>query len=142
MWCEEDDVRTMALLIGVAFVGLGIAGLVAPNVLGALGEHATTPVGLWVVALTRLGIGTVLYVAARAARHPSALHLLGALFIVSGVITPFFGTHARVIAEALLSGGPGRLRLWSLAIAALGAFIAYTVSDNRRAAYRPLRTLP
>jgi hypothetical protein len=130
--------KTLARLIGLLFIGLGIAGLVDPGVLINIGRHGATPVGLWIVALTRVAIGAVLYTAARAARTPTALRVLGALFIVSGVITPFFGVEqARAVVDAVLAGGSQPLRLWSVLIAGLGAFIAYTVSDGRRVAYRP-----
>ncbi len=135
--------KALAFLIGLAFVGLGTAGLVDPGVFIGMGRAATTPLGLWLVALSRLGIGAVLYVAARAARTPTALRVLGALFIVSGVVTPFVGVEpARTFVENVTVNGSAPMRFWSVVLAALGAFIAYSVSDDRRAACLPASSAP
>lgn len=135
--------RTLAFLIGLVFVCLGTVGLVAPGALVAVAHQSATPLGLWVVALIRCGIGAVLYGAGRSARHPTALRLIGALFIVTGIITPFFGSqHARAIVDTWATADKNLLRLWGAAIVALGVFTAYTVSDRRRVAYRPVRSFP
>src|SRR5690349_5976366 len=81
---QEVEMKALAVLIGLLLTVLGIATLVAPALLVGIGHHAATPVGLWLVAVARLAIGAVLYNAAKTARTPTALRILGSLFIASG----------------------------------------------------------
>ncbi len=130
--------KPLALLIGLSMVALGAVCLVNPVTLVAIARHAATPIGLFVVAFVRLVVGVILYSAARFARTPTALRILGSLFILAGIVTPFFGTaRAREIVDTWLLDGPVPLRVWGVFVAALGVFIAYTISDSRRTEIRP-----
>jgi hypothetical protein len=50
-------VKTLALLVGATVIALGVVGPVAPGVLVTIGRASVTPVGLYVVAVVRVGIG-------------------------------------------------------------------------------------
>ena len=127
--------RPLALLIGLAFIAIGLAGVIHPDFIVAVAHRVASPGGLFIVAAIRVGIAVVLGLAARAARTPTALRLLAALFLISGVITPFLSPETALsVFDAFATRVS--LRLWSAAVVALGAFIAYTVSDGRRAVYR------
>lgn len=138
---KEDNVRSLALLIGLVVTAVGVVGIVVPDALIVFGRHAATPVGLYLVAVVRVGIGLVLVRAARAARTPTALRVLGGIIFISGLITPFFGAdRARAVLDWWSAHGSAFLRLWSVVAVVLGLFIMYAVSDGRRAAYRHARS--
>lgn len=123
-----------ALLVGFFIVGFGLVGLVTPHGLLTLVAPLLSPVGLWVAAVLRVGIGLVLVSAAPASRAPAPLRALGFVVLVAGLVTPFFGVErARGIVAWWTSQGEGVVRLWTSVAVALGAFVVYAVAPRRRA---------
>lgn len=120
--------KSLALLVGLLIVGLGLVGVVTPGVLVTIGQHSVTPAGLYVVAALRVIIGLVLLGASSASRMPRTLRFLGIVALVAGVMTPFLGVErARAIMNWLLAPGPVVLRLWALLAIAFGSFIIHVV---------------
>ncbi len=78
-------------LFGMAFVALGIAGIVSPPRLFALVSRWQSQAGLYVTAGVRVLLGGALLVAASESRAPLYLKLFGAVALAAGVATPFFG---------------------------------------------------
>ena len=125
--------KTLTLIIGVAVIALGVAGLVAPGVLVTIGREAVTPVGLYVVAVARVAIGLLLIGAAPASRTPRSLRVLGAIVVLGGLLTPVLGIgRARAILDWWSALGPAYLRLPAVIALAFGAFIACAVGGSPR----------
>jgi hypothetical protein len=128
-------VKSLAILVGLLIVALGLVGIVAPGVLVTLGLHAVTPVGLYVVAALRVVIGLVLLGASSASRMPRTLRVCGIVALAAGLTTPFLGVErARVIMNWWLAGAPLVMRLWALLAVAFGSFLIYAVAGRRLSA--------
>jgi hypothetical protein len=126
-------VRSLALIVAVFIMLVGVAGVLAPESLLTLAGYAVTPVGLYVVAAVRVGIGLVLILAAAISRAPRTLRALGAVALVAGLTTPFFGAErARAILDWQLSQGTVLLRIGAGLALAIGGFIAFAVAAGRR----------
>ena len=80
--------KSLSLLVALFIVGAGVAGIVAPDRLLAIGQAVVTPGGLYAIGALRVGIGIVLLLAAPGARLPNTLRVLGAVSFVSGLATP------------------------------------------------------
>jgi hypothetical protein len=128
-------VKSLALLVGLLIVALGLVGIVAPGVLVTIGRHSVTPVGLYVVAALRVVIGLVLLGASSASRMPRTLRVCGIVALVGGLATPFLGVErAHAIMNWWLAAAPMVMRLWAVFAATFGGFIIYAVVSRRRAA--------
>jgi hypothetical protein len=125
----------LALLVGMLIVAEGILGIAAPDpFLKAVRSFQTTPV-IYLAAAIRLVFGVVLVRAAPTSRAPRVLRVFGYLMVIGGLLTPFVGGQAaRVILDWWSAGGPGLVRVWAAAAAALGIFIVYLVAPKRRLA--------
>jgi hypothetical protein len=123
-------VKTLALIVAVAIIALGVAGLVAPGVLVSIGRVAVTPVGLYVVAVLRVAIGLLLIRVAPASRTPRTLRVLGAMVVVAGLLTPFMGEPARAMLDWWSSVGTAYLRLAAALAIGFGGFIVYAVGGS------------
>ena len=133
--------KSAAMLVGLLMLVLGVLGVLVPDTFLLIGRRAATPVGLYVTALARVGIGLVLIQAAPASRAPLGLRVLGAMTFVAGLVTPLFGVErARAYLDWWAAQGPGVLRLWALVMVAFGVFVAYAVTDGHRAALRRARS--
>lgn len=127
--------RLLAVLIGLIIAALGILGMAAPTVLLDTTEFALTQVGLYVAAALRVAFGIVLIAAAPVSRLPRTVRILGILFIVAGVITPFVGVErARAIVDWWTVQGPIFMRAWAAIAVVLGVFIICAFSSRRLAA--------
>jgi hypothetical protein len=127
--------KLLASLVGVFFIFIGVAGMSRPVDLMAIGYHLLTPVGLYVVAALRIGIGLVLVLAASASRTPNILRILGAMILVEGVATAFVGVdRARAMLDWWTAQGSVFNRLPYCVAIAIGGFVTYVVAARRRAA--------
>ena len=124
-----------AVLIGVLIMAQGVLGLASPAMLaGVVGTIQLPPV-VYFAAVFRVLFGIVLLLAARGSRAPKSLRGVGALLLVVGLLTPFFGIRvARWVLAWWAEGGPGVIRVWAGALLLAGAFIAYASIPDRRAA--------
>lgn len=122
-----QGMRVVGLAFGVLMVVLGIIGIVAPSWWLAIALAFDTPLGLYVAAVLRLGMGAALLLAASHSRMPRTLPALGIVILVAGIITPFFGVErARRVIEWW--AGTGFLRAWGVFAVALGVFLIWVVS--------------
>jgi hypothetical protein len=87
-------VRSFALVVAGVVVVLGVAGVVIPDIVIATGRYLVSPSGLYAAAAFRVGVGLVLILAARESLAPGILRAIGAVVLVGGVATPFFGVEA------------------------------------------------
>jgi hypothetical protein len=122
-------VRFAALLIGIFVMTAALVGIVAPSQLIAIGRHVATPAGLYTIAILRVGIGLVLIGASRASRARGALRVIGAMVVVAGLATPWFGTdRANAVVNWVSGQGPMLIRLGAGVVLAFGGFITYAVA--------------
>jgi hypothetical protein len=127
--------RWLAILVGLIIAALGILGIAAPTTLLDATGFALTKTGLYVAAALRVVFGLVLIAAAAASRLPKTLRVLGALIVVAGVITPFFGLErARAMVDWWSAQGPLFMRAWAALAVIFGLFIVYAVTPRRPAA--------
>ena len=62
--------RSLALVVAVVVVVLGVAAVVIPDIVIATGRHLVSRSGLYAAAAFRVGVGLVLILAARESRAP------------------------------------------------------------------------
>jgi hypothetical protein len=130
---EESITTSLALLIGLGILALGVVGLLVPERLAVLAERLATPQGLYVAATLRVAIGLVLLRVAPASRAPLALRVLGWLAVIAGLVTPFVGVErARDMIEWWLARDSAVVRVWAAVAAAFGGFLLYAVRAGRR----------
>jgi hypothetical protein len=120
---------TVAAVLGLLLVLLGVVGLVSPSNLLAFVARWQSRGGLYVATLLRLVLGGALLLAAPQSQAPEFLRVVGVIAIVAGLATPLVGLRRF---EALLrwwSGLPlGFVRAWSTVVLALGASIVWAVT--------------
>jgi hypothetical protein len=127
--------KTAAALIGLVVIAVGVMGILVPDALVTMGRYVVTPVGLYIVAIVRIGVGIVVIGASRASRFPRTLRVFGALVLVAGLTTPLFGIERSVAVLNWESAqGPAFIRLVAVLLVALGSFIVSAVRGGRRAA--------
>jgi hypothetical protein len=128
-------VKTSAGLIGLIVIVVGVIGILAPDALVTIGRYVITPVGLYIVAIVRIGVGLVFIGASGASRFPRTLRVFGAIVVVAGLATPLFGVERSVAVLNWESAqGPAFIRLVAGFVLALGSFVVYLVLGGRRAA--------
>lgn len=120
----EVSARALALAVAVVVAALGVAALVSPERVIAVGHRLVSLPGLWAASAFRVAAGLVLMRAARASRAPGLLLAIGGAVLGSGVATPFFGVAA---ARARLDWEAAHLtffRCEGAAFVCLGALVA------------------
>jgi hypothetical protein len=126
--------RVLGLLVAVFIMLVGVAGVFAPDSLMTFGRYAVTPVGLYVSAVLRVGIGLVLILVAPISRAPRTLRVFGVVAIVVGFATALIGAdRARAILDWQSSQGTVLIRVGAGLPLAIGGFIAFAVAAGRRA---------
>lgn len=122
-------------LIGVVIATVGVVGVLAPSLLLDLGRSLLSSNGLYAVAGIRVAFGALLVLVAPLSRAPRTLRVIGAVIILNGLVTPFFGVER---SEALLDWfsmrGDSFVRAMALFAIAFGAFVVYAVSPRRHSA--------
>ena len=129
--------KWLALFIAVVMMIAGLVGILAPDRLLALRQYVVTPVGLWVIAALRVGIGFVLIQVARISRAPGILRALGVVVIVAGFATPLFGVErSRAVLDWAATQGRAVMLVEGCVALVLGGFLAFAVATGGRAARR------
>ena len=124
--------RLLAGLIGLFVIVVGVVGVVAPAALLSAADYATTPIGLYVAAAFRIGIGIVLILVAPITRAPKLLRVFGVLAIAAGVITALVGVDsARAMVALATAQGTTLIRLGALLAVVFGGFVVFAVSARR-----------
>jgi hypothetical protein len=121
----------LTLVVAGVVVFLGVAAVVIPDIVIATGRYLVSPSGLYVAAAFRAGVGLVLILAARESRAPGLLRAIGAVVLVTGVATLFFGAEA---ARARLDWEAAHIaffRLEGAAFVCLGGLIVSVLRPHR-----------
>ena len=124
--------KLLGLLVAL-FIGLiGLTGVLGPSRLMAVSQYAVTPVGIYVAAALRIGIGLVLMRVAPSSGAPKVLLTFGVIAVIAGLATLFLGIErAQAILEWSSAQGPAFIRLWAGLPLVLGGFIAYAILRPR-----------
>ncbi len=121
-------------LFGLFIAVLGLAGLRSPELLHDLMSRAVSQLGLYLIAGARLLLGVALLLSALSSRAPVYLQVIGAVAIVSGIITPFFGVRRFEAILGWLRRRPAWLvRLWCVVVVAFGLSLVWAVVPIDRA---------
>jgi hypothetical protein len=125
--------RVAALLVALFVIGVGVAGILAPDSLMTIGRYVVTPVGLYAIAALRVAIGIVLMLVAPISRVPRTLRVAGAVVLVAGLATPLFGVErTRAILDWEATQGTVLLRVVAGLVLVIGGFLAFAVATGRR----------
>ncbi len=122
----------LAMVIGFAYVGLGVSVAVSPEWLLSVVDWESRQ-RLYIAAAIRLGVGLVLILSAPASKYPMVFRVIGAIALIAGLVLPFVPLD--VWAEFMrwwTVENPALFRAISATAAILGgAFIAYAASSRR-----------
>src|SRR5439155_6137733 len=104
---EGAAMRWLGIGIGVLIILAGAIVLVSPGVILAWGRSMITPRGLTAIAALRIILGLIFLLTAPASRARWALRALGALVIIAGLTTPWFGVErSRAVLGWITSAQP------------------------------------
>jgi len=125
--------RWLASFFGLLMVMLGALGIVAPDALLGFAAYMLTENGLYFAAAIRIAFGVALIAVADGSRLPNTIRVLGALIVVAGVVTLFFGVErAQAMLDWWSAHGPASTRLLAALPVIFGLFIIYAVAPRRR----------
>ena len=125
--------RVLTLLVALFIMVVGLVGVFTPDSLITVGPYVVTPLGLYVVAAVRVGIGLLLMLVARISRAPRTLRAFGAVVFVAGLATPLFGVErARAILDWEATQGTALVRVVAGLLFVIGGSIAFAVGAGRR----------
>ncbi len=126
--------KSLALVVGALIAVAGLILIVFPDIVPWLAVHPLTLLELFASAMIRIAIGLLFISAARTARIPWLLQLLGGIAIVAGGATVFIGVdRAQAIAEWMTQQGVGVVRVFGLLPVLLGVLVIYACGPVRRA---------
>jgi hypothetical protein len=126
-------VKLLAMSLGVLLTVVGVLLVAAPSDVLEFGRSILSPSVLYIAAAIRIIFGGVLLWVAPVSRAPTVLRVLGAVFVVAGVATPFVGVKlSRVVFDWMLAQGPLFTRAWASAAIVLGVLIVYAVNTPRK----------
>jgi hypothetical protein len=127
-------VKSLALVVGALIALAGLLLIIFPGIVPWLAVHPVTLLELVASAIVRIAIGILFISAARTARIPWLLQLLGGIAIFAGIATVFLGVdRARAITEWMSQQGAGEVRVFGLLPLVLGALVIYGCGSMRRA---------
>ena len=128
-----DQLKLLAVAFGFMVATIGAVGLATPSVLLDLGDSLISSTALYVAAVVLAFFGAVLLWVAPASRAPKTLRVIGALLILTAVLTPYFGVEqSRAMLDSLLKEGRSMLmRAWAGVAVVLGLFIVHANTNPR-----------
>ncbi len=119
----------VALIICLLLSVVGALGMASPSRLVSFVRSFQTPVGLLFVAALRVVLGVALFFSAPGSRAPELIGVVGAVIIVLGVITPFFGVERfRRLLDWWSAQGSVFLRGWAILATVLGLSLMYAIA--------------
>ena len=118
--------KILAFAIAVLMIFLALTGLFWPEGILGVGHYSFTSVGIYVVAIARVAIGLVLFLAAPASRAPKALRVIGVIACVAAVVVAFLSIESgQVLMNWWSAHGPGFVRVAAVVALGVGTFISY-----------------
>jgi hypothetical protein len=130
---ERRAVKTLAFVIALSIMAVGAIGIFTPSGLVWIARHSITAGELYFFAGFRVAFGVLLLSVASASRAPRTLRVVAFIPIAAGIATPFIGVeHAPAIIEWWAQQGSGVVRVTAGLVLALGGFLAYACTSDRR----------
>jgi hypothetical protein len=127
--------KIIALLIAALMILLGLTGVLWPEGLMELAKYSHTSTGIYVLAIVRMVLGGLLFIAAKATRTPKTVRVIGIIIFVAGVATALISAErAQLLKDWWLSHGPDFLRIAACFPLAVGFFIAGSALTKSRKA--------
>ena len=124
--------KTIALLIALLMVSLGLTGVVWPEGVMQFATYSFTATGLYVAAAVRIVLGGMLLFAATATRTPRTIRIIGLLILVAGIATALISVErAQSMKDWWLGHGPHVLRIAACVPLAVGIFLAWATISRR-----------
>ena len=125
----------LALVLSALVATMGAIGLLSPETLVGVARHFETQAGLYAAAGLRILLGSSLLLAAPTTRAPGLIRVFGAIALVAGVVTPFFGPErARAIIDWWSAQDHFVMRAWAGFALALGCFLVWALIPKSRGA--------
>jgi hypothetical protein len=116
--------KAIALGIAALLILVGLTGVLWPEGLIDLMKYSFTSTGIYVAAITRMVLGALLLVAARATRTPKTIRVIAVFIFLAGVATALINPErAQLLKDWWLSHGPDALRIAACFPLAVGFFI-------------------
>ena len=110
----------------------GVTAIAAPGFVLSVRSFEASQIALLVIAGVRIAIGVVLIMSAPASRTPRVLQAAGAIVMLAGLATPFFGVErTRALLQWEASLGPALMRAGGVVAVALGGFLAFSLRPRR-----------
>jgi hypothetical protein len=127
-------VKTLAFVIGLYILAVGVIGMIAPSSLIWIAQRFTTPMDWYALAAVRIAVGLLLLSVAKASRTPRTLRVVAFVPLIAALAIPVLGVeHARATVEWWMAQGSGLIRLSAVPLLALGGVIVYACAPARRA---------
>ena len=124
----------IAVLVGVLIALVGLVSMADPSITVAFAGRLRTTGALYGVAAVRVLMGAALIWGARGSRMPGTLLVIGALMILGGLVTPFFGIERiQALVAWFASLGPVLTRALASVAVLLGAFVAHAARPAKSA---------
>lgn len=121
-------IRWFVIAWGVLVMCFGVWAVVQPFSLTQIADLFLTRGGLWAAVALRVAFGVLLWMSAPASRMPRTLRVLGALFVLGGLVLPVVGLERM---QGIAEWGAGQdgsvLRVVALMAVGLGAFIVWSM---------------
>jgi hypothetical protein len=116
--------KIIVLSIAALLILVGLTGVLWPEGLMNLMTYSFTSTGIYVTAITRMVLGALLLVAARATRTPKTIRVIAVIIFLAGVATALINPdRAQLLKDWWLSHGPDALRIAACFPLAVGFFI-------------------
>jgi hypothetical protein len=107
---------------------MGVFGLIAPDRFIGFVRSRQTTAALYLATALRLVLGVALFFAASSSKAPDVLQVIGAVIIVAGLATPFFGIErSRKLLDWWSTLGSGFIRAWACFRLVLSLLLVYAV---------------
>ena len=124
--------KYFAWLLAAFVVTIGVAAIVAPDLILSLRSLAATQGALLVFGAVRVAIGVVLIMVAPASRAPRTLQAAGAVLLLAGLATPLFGVErTRAVLAWEAAQGPSLIRLGGVIVVVLGGLLTVALRPQR-----------
>jgi hypothetical protein len=125
--------KIITLGIAALLILVGLTGVLWPEGLMDLMKYSFTSTGIYVAAITRMVLGALLLVAARATRTPKTIRVIAVIIFLAGVATALINPErAQLLKDWWLSQGPDALRIAACFPLAVGFFILVATLTKRR----------
>src|SRR5262245_1385262 len=105
-------VKTLAFVIGLYILAVGVIGIIAPSSLIWIAQRFTTPMDWYALAAVRIALGLLLLSVAKASRTPRTLRVVAFVPLIAALAIPVVGVErGRATVEWWMAQGPGLIRL-------------------------------